>query len=136
LENRRLASTRRIGTSLLVVGVIAALGVVGFAWLVATYGGLDYKCIVEGPHWESAPFALASEAARVRGHFSSWPLGRACDWERADGRGFVTAGPGWTSTIMFLVCVAIAVVAAVLLAAGDAGTRSWLPKPTNVTKPR
>jgi hypothetical protein len=124
MANRRLASTRPIGISLIVVGVLAALGVVAFAWLVATYGGLDYKCVVEGPRRESAPFAFASEAVRVHGYFSVWPLGRACSWERADGRGFVTAGPGWTRTIMFLVYVAIAVVGAALLAAGDARTRS------------
>jgi hypothetical protein len=128
MANRRLASTRAIGISLIIVGVIAALGVVGFAWLVATYGGLDYKCIVEGPHRESAPFALASEAVRVHGYFSVLPLGRACNWERADGQGVVTAGPGWTSTIMFLVYVAIAVVGAALLAVADACTRSLAAK--------
>ena len=89
--------------------------VVGLAWLTATYGGLDYKCVVEGPRRESAPFAVASEAVRVHGSFSSWPLGRACEWEWADGQGFVTAGPGWTT---------IASVGAVVLATGGARIRS------------
>lgn len=120
----RVALTRPIGISLIVVGVIAALCVVGLAWLTATYGGLDYKCVVDGPRRESAPFAVASEAVRVHGSFSSWPLGRACEWERADGQGFVTAGPSWTTTIILLVWIAIASVGAVLLAVGGARTRS------------
>ena len=97
---------------------------VGLAWLTATYGGLDYKCAVEGPRRESAPFAVASEVVRVHGSLSSWPLWRACEWERADSQGFVTAGPSWTTTIVLLVCIAVAPVGAVVLAVGGARTRS------------
>jgi hypothetical protein len=120
----RMALTRSIGISLIVVGVIAALCVVALAWLAATYGGLDYKCLVEGPRRVSAPFAVTSEAVRVHGSFSWWPLGRACNWQRADGQGFVLAGPGWITTITFLVCAAVASVGGVLIAIGNARTRS------------
>lgn len=119
-----MALTPSIGISLIVVGVIAALCVVALAWLSATYGGLDYKCLVEGPRRVSAPFAVTSEAVRVHGSFSWWPLGRACNWQRADGQGFVTAGPGWTTTITFLVCAAVASVGGVLIAIGNVRSRS------------
>lgn len=128
MTSDRSVLTRPTGISLIVVGVIAAVGVVAVAWLSATYGGLDYKCVVEGPRRTAAPFALASEAVRVSGSFSFWPLGRACDWQRADGQGFVTAGPGWTTTIIFLVGVGIASIGGLLLAVGSAGTRSAAAK--------
>lgn len=124
----RMAPTRPIGISLIVVGVVAALCVVALAWLSATYGGLDYKCVVEGPRRASAPFAVASDVVRVYGSFSLWPLGRACYRQRTDGQGFVTAGPGWTTTIIFLVWVAVASVGGVLLAVGNARTRSVAAK--------
>ncbi|WP_158251081.1 hypothetical protein [Cryobacterium sp. Y11] len=72
----------------------------------------------------SAPFAVTSEAVRVQGSFSWWPLGRACNWQRADGQGFVMAGPGWATTITFLVCAAVASVGGVLIATGNARSRS------------
>jgi hypothetical protein len=119
-----MALTRSIGISLIVVSAIAALSVVALAWLSATYGGLDYKCLVEGPRRVSAPFAVTSEAVRVHGSFSWWPLGRACNWQREDGQGFVIAGPGWTTTITFFVCAAVACAGGVLVAIGNARTRS------------
>ncbi|MBC7763045.1 MAG: hypothetical protein H7201_14880 [Candidatus Saccharibacteria bacterium] len=123
MANSRSASTRTIGIALILLGVCAALGVVAFTWLAATYGGLHYKCIVEGPRRDSAPFALVSEEARVHGYFSWWPLGRTCDWERADGQGFVPAGPGWTNTILFVGCVVIAIVGAIRLTVNDTTAR-------------
>ena len=116
MQNARgeIQAMRRTGIALTTIGLLAAIGVFGFVWLAATHGGLDYKCIVEGPRRESAPFAVVSEAVQVHGYFSSWPLGRACDWERADGKGFVTASPGWAGTIDFLSCLAIAAVGVVL----------------------
>jgi hypothetical protein len=119
-----MALTRSIGISLIVVGVIAALCVVALAWLSATYGRTDYKCLVEGPRRVSVLFAVTSEAVRVHGSFSWRPLGRACNWQRADGQGFVMAGPGWTITITFLVCAAVASVGGVLIAIGSAPTHS------------
>jgi len=120
-----------IGIALILLGISAALGVVAFTWLAASYGGLDHKCIVDGPRRDSAPFALVSEAVRVHGYFSWWPLGRTCDWERADGQGFVTAGPGWTNTIVFASCVAIAIVGAVRLTVID---RTARPEATSVNQ--
>ena len=119
----RMALTRSIGISLIVVGVLAGVCVFALAWLSATYGGLDYKCLVEGPRRVSAPFAVTSEAVRVHGTFSWWPLGRACNWQRADGQGFVIAGPGWSTTVTSLVCAAVASVGGVLVAIGNASTR-------------
>ena len=119
-----MAVTRSIGISLIVVGVIAALCVVALARRSATHGGLDYKCLVEGPRQVSAPFMVTSEAVRVHGSFSWWPLGRACNWQRADDQGFVTANPVWTTTITFLVCAADASVNGHLIAIGNAPTRS------------
>lgn len=124
------ASTRAAGIAPILLGAFAALGIFAFTSLAATYGGLDYKCIVAGPNRDSAPFALVSEAARVHGHLSWWPPGRACDWERADGQGFVTAGPSWTNTIMFVDCVAIVIAGAIRLTVND---RSARPRANSVS---
>lgn len=115
MANSRSAWTRTTAIAVMLLGVISSIGVVGFTWLAATYGGLDYKCIVEGPRRAYAPFALVSEAVEVHGSFSWWPMGRACLWERADGHGFVTAGPDWSATIVFVSCVVIATAGAIVL---------------------
>lgn len=101
--------TSAISLALIVLGVIGMLGVLGYTGLAASHDGFDYKCLVEGPFRTSPPFALMSEAVEVRGYFSVWPLGRACDWERSDGLGYVTATSNWTATIAFLLCAMMAV---------------------------
>lgn len=106
---------RACGVTLITVGVVGLLLVVGFTSVSAWYQGFDYKCLVEGPFRSSPPFALVSEAVEVRGYFSVWPLGRACDWQRADGAGFVTAGPDWIATGAAIVCLALAVLGRVVL---------------------
>lgn len=115
MTRRRSPARMAVGLTFTIFGSVAALGVYAFAWLAASYGGLQYKCLVEGPFRESAPFALVSEAVEVRGYVSSWPLGRACDWERADELGFVTALPGWSATGTFVLCLAVVFVGVGLL---------------------
>jgi hypothetical protein len=93
---------------MIAVGVVGLIASVTLTGLAASYQGFDYKCLVEGPFRESPPFVLISEAAEVRGYFSIWPLGRACEWERADGLGFITAGPSWVPTLIALAFLALA----------------------------
>lgn len=109
------SGSRTTAVAVMLLGVMTSIGVVGFTWLAASYGGLDYRCIADGPRREYAPFAVVSEAVQVHGFFSWWPMGRACEWERADGHGFVTAGPGWSATIVFVSCVVIATAGAIVL---------------------
>lgn len=106
--------TSAISLALIVLGVFGMLGVLGYTGPAVSHDGFDYKCLVEGPFRTSPPFALMSEAVEVRGHFSVWPLGRACDWERSDGLGYVTATSDWTATVAFLLCAVLAVSGSVL----------------------
>ncbi|GAB3127902.1 hypothetical protein [Glaciibacter psychrotolerans] len=101
---------RLIGIWLLVVGAVAFVVVVGETWAGAVNKGVDYKCRVEGPHPTVPALALVSEAVHVHGYFSWLPLGRACTWERADGLGFVTAGPDWQDTLTAAGSALVAVV--------------------------
>ncbi|WP_085367778.1 hypothetical protein [Leifsonia sp. NCR5] len=49
-------------------------------------------CRQEGP---SSPLAVISEGGDVVNQsLSGWPLGRACEWRRADGSGTVTTHSG------------------------------------------
>lgn len=106
--------TSAISLALIVLGVIGLLAVFGYTGIAASHDGFDYKCLVEGPFRTTPPLALMSEAVEVRGYFSVWPLGRACDWERSDGLGYVTATSDWTATIAFLLCAVMAVSGSVL----------------------
>lgn len=64
---------------LLLVGAASALMVVGSA--------TTNTCMQEGPH---SPLAVISESGdTVTQSLSWWPLGRACEWKRADGHGTV-----------------------------------------------
>jgi hypothetical protein len=100
---------------MVVAGVVGLLLVIGFTGMAASYGGVDYRCLVEAPFRTAPPFPPVSEAVEVHGYMSLWPFGRACDWERADGAGFVTAGPDWIWTIAALFCAGLAIAGRVLL---------------------
>ncbi len=65
--------------------------VVAASYAMATYQGVDYKCIADGPRH---PEAVVSEGDIVAGGFSWWPLGRTCEWDGADGAGTVLAQGG------------------------------------------
>ncbi len=86
-----------LGSSLVVVGLLFGMGQVG----VGMYQGATYKCIVEGPF---SPDAEVSERSDVVGGSAAlWPLGRACEWARADGAGTVTTHSGrWPLTLAAL----------------------------------
>lgn len=89
----------RFGTVLIMAGLGAAALVFVGAYVVASHGGLDYACYVEGPF---SPLAEVSERPDVvSGSFSWWPLGRNCTWAAADGAGTVLAVSGWGNTVVF-----------------------------------
>lgn len=114
------AGSPRLGLALLVSGTLLTALIIVAAYVTATYGTLDYKCAVEGP---DSPLAEVSERSGiVHGWFSLWPLGRACDWVRADGRGWVTALPGWADTTCVLATAALALLGVRIL--WTAGRRS------------
>lgn len=121
-----VARQRRLGASLLVAGALAALMTVLTAYVAAAYGGMDYKCLVEGPR---SPLAEVSERSDiVSGRFSLWPLGRACEWARADGNGWVTATPdNWAGTVGVLVASAVALLGAGLLWSAARSDRAAAP---------
>jgi hypothetical protein len=103
-ETTRLRRTNRliVGLVLLTVGPIIFLATLGGAYVLATYQTAEYKCIVEGPH---SPLAEISEDSTILrdARFSVWPLGRECEWRRADGAGWVTADSGnWPGTAVLL----------------------------------
>ena len=113
--------TRRIGTILLIVGGLLAVSVFGFTTFVAGYKGIQYRCLVEGP---SSPLAEVSERSGiVQGHLSLWPLGRSCEWARADGKGTVMAYPSWTNTFIVGSGLAIAAGGVALTIVGRARRR-------------
>lgn len=91
------------------VGAIVFLVTLGGAFVIANYKTAEYKCLVEGPH---SPLAEISEDSTVlrNARFSVWPLGRECEWRRADGAGTVTADSNnWPGTAVLLVAGSTAV---------------------------
>jgi hypothetical protein len=106
----------RWGASLLVLGGFLALIIYGCAYMFAGYQGLDYNCIVAGPF---SPLAVKYEAATATGHFGHWPLGRECEWGRADGAGTVIArSDNWTGTLVLGSALLIALWGVLLMIAG------------------
>ncbi|PWC08114.1 hypothetical protein [Mycetocola zhujimingii] len=101
---------RHLCVLLIVVGVAGMIGILAVGGSAAQYGGLEYRCMIEGPFPSSPPLALVTEVAPERAYLSLWPFGRACDWERADGQGVVTAFSDLGATVGFLICAAMAVV--------------------------
>ncbi|PWC07909.1 hypothetical protein DF223_00670 [Mycetocola zhujimingii] len=102
--------TAAIGLALIWCGVLGMIAVLVFTGLAASHDGFTYKCLVEGPYPEPSAGAILTEAAQPAGRFSLWPLGRACDWEDADGQRSITALPDWTATVTFLSCASSAVL--------------------------
>ena len=94
---RRRAQRIVWGSFLLVVGLLFGAGQV---W-VSQYQGATYKCMVDGPF---PPDAEVSERSGiVEGSAALWPLGRACEWARADGEGTVATYSGpWPLTLAAL----------------------------------
>jgi hypothetical protein len=104
----------RWGLGLFTLGAFMVLMVITFAHLIATYHGLEYGCLVDGPR---STLAIISEAPGiVEGRFSYWPLGRECEWVRADGNGTVVARPeSWTGTLALVASASIALSGIVLI---------------------
>lgn len=96
----RTDTRRRLGYVLLFAGAAVCLSLVASSAMVSSRGGMEYNCMVSGPVPTEPPLAVVSEASGiVEGSFSVWPLGRQCEWDRADGRGTVVANSGaWGST--------------------------------------
>lgn len=101
--------SRRFCMALIVGGVIGMIGILVVEGYGAGYGGLAHRCIVEGPFPTTPALAPVTEAGPERAYVSLWPFGLACDWERADGQGVVTAYSDWSATAGFLVCAAMAI---------------------------
>jgi hypothetical protein len=73
-----------------VLGMALVFG--GAQLVAAAWQGVTYRCLVDGP---TSPLAEVSERAGVvSGSASVWPLGRACEWARADRTGTVTTHSG------------------------------------------
>ncbi|MCU1408175.1 MAG: hypothetical protein JWM23_255 [Microbacteriaceae bacterium] len=110
------------GGVFLTAGTVVALGVVLLSYVPAMYHGADYKCLVEGPF--SAQAEISERPGIATGRFSFWPLGRECEWARADGRGTVVVNSGnWSATGIAAAASCLAVVGAGLLAGGRDGPR-------------
>jgi hypothetical protein len=101
-DRDRTDSRRRLGYVLLISGAAVCLGLIASSALASSRGGMEYNCMVAGPVPTEPPLAVVSEAPGiVEGSFSVWPLGRQCEWNRADGRGTVVADSGaWGSTAL------------------------------------
>lgn len=94
----RARSKRIVLASLpLATGLLLGAGQIG----ASVYQGATYRCIVDGP---ASPGAEVSERSYVvEGSAALAPLGRACEWTRADGAGTVTTYSGnWLSTLAAL----------------------------------
>ncbi|WP_243062262.1 hypothetical protein [Humibacter sp. RRB41] len=85
------------GLIAVVLGVFLAVGQLA----AGNYKGSTFKCLVEGPSSELAE--VSERAGVVTGYPTMWPLGRACEWDRADGAGTITTYSGsWLGTIVAL----------------------------------
>jgi hypothetical protein len=85
------------GLGVLVLGLLLAAGQL----VPANFKGSTFKCLVEGP--TSAMAEVSERAGVVAGHPAIWPLGRACEWDRADGVGTITTYSGsWPGTFVVL----------------------------------
>ena len=111
----RRRTTQNVGRGIAAVGAVFAAACVSLTGLAAFHEGVQHGCLVEGPFRDSPPYPLLSEAVEVRGYFSWLPLGRACEWERADGAGFITALPDWSATVPVLVGVLISMSGIIVL---------------------
>ena len=97
---------RRWGAIAFVGGITVAFFIYVIVYFGATYQGLDSRCFISGPR---SPLAQVSEVPSVEGNFSHWPLGRECEWRRADGGGTVIArSEGWPETIAVLLSASVA----------------------------
>ncbi|PPF55982.1 hypothetical protein C5C13_11595 [Clavibacter michiganensis] len=97
-----------LGMLLLVTGLLVGAAQIG----MSTYQGVTYKCLVDGPFSSQAEVSEGSDV--VEGSVAWWPLGRACEWARADGAGTVTVYSGsWALTFIALGLILGALVLAV-----------------------
>ena len=106
-------------------GIRAAFSVAGA--LIIAYGlssgfmmiasATTNTCQQEGP---SSPLAVVSEGDIVTRSLSWWPLGRACEWQRADGNGTVTTYSGSAGGTA-------GVYGAILIGAGLLTRGAWPP---------
>jgi hypothetical protein len=113
---------RFLGIVTFVVGSVVWLLGIAFASLAATYGGLEYKCAVDGPHDARA---YPPEAGPVSAQFSMWPLGRECVWPTAGGGTVVAQPDGWGSTIGLSAVGGLAVVGAMVALVPLRPQRDW-----------
>lgn len=75
------------------IGLFLAAG----QFVPANYKGSTFKCWVEGP--SSSEAEISERAGVVTGYPTILPLGRACQWDRADGDGTITTYSGsWAGT--------------------------------------
>jgi hypothetical protein len=114
----RKAAARHWGFALLALGLFLGLAIYCLWFVASTYQGLDYKCLVEGPY---SPLAVVSEASGiVTGRFGHWPLGRECEWLRADGAGTIVAqSNNWTGSVELLASTGIALSGTYLAVCGS-----------------
>ena len=115
---------RNVGIALLVGCGFLATMMIGSGYVLATYKGAQYKCIVEGPQPDGAQWKRilapgeAYEAAVPMGSFALLPIGRACDYVLAAGGGSVRLVSGdWGQTALAGVFVAGSLAGAVIIAA-------------------
>lgn len=112
----RLGLRGKVGLCLAICGASLSLLWVSIVRAVSFHGGIQHGCITEGPFDVASPHAVLTPAVDVRGYFSWFPLGRACEWPRTDGGGVVTALPEWGGTIVALMGIAVGLIGLGLLA--------------------
>lgn len=115
VNDERSSDVQLLRMFLVVVGVIGMIWTLGAGGAAAQYGGIEYRCMVEGPFPTSPPLALITEGEPERAYLSLWPYGRACDWKRADGQGLVTASSDWSATGAFIVSAAMAITGGLII---------------------
>ncbi|MET0933468.1 MAG: hypothetical protein ABWX56_07130 [Mycetocola sp.] len=124
MNDERSSDVQRLRMFLVVAGVIGMIWALGVGGAAAQYGGVEYRCMVEGPFPTSPPMASLTEGEPERAYLSVWPYGRACEWKRADGQGPVTAFSDWSATGGFLACAAMAIAGGFFIGRREKATPS------------
>jgi hypothetical protein len=100
------------GIALFLIGGALWPVVAGALFVLSTYHGAGYNCIVAGP-WSDR--AYPGEASPVSAGFSWWPAGRVCEWPTADANVTVIVySDSWVGTSVLVALAAIVALGAVM----------------------
>ena len=108
---------REVGRALLLLCGLSVIVLVGVHFVGAVYKGATYKCRVEGPRLTGEQIERVLEpgepleALAPTGSFTLLPMGRACDYELADGSGTLRVTDGDWGYTAFVGSLALGAVA-------------------------